>query len=172
MNTSFLALFRTPVFLLLLLLPLPALSGEVLPTPASGSELVGRLTRELGVTPKQAQGGAGSILKLAGGNLSTADFAKVTSAIPDASSLISAAPVVDGNTPSMLDAGKLLGKALPIYQQFESLGLDSDMIGKYGNIMIDYLKGSGGDTVAGLFRDALPGDLLDSSSGSVMNLLK
>lgn len=169
MITSPLALLQRPVLLLLLFFSVPAFSVDI--SQATG--LASKLTSELGVTPKQAEGGAGSLLKLAGENLSSADFSKVTSAIPDATALLSAAPSVGSSLPMVgLDTSDLAGKALPIFKQFESLGLDSDMVSKFGGVIANYLKSSGGSGISGLFKNALPGDLLDSSSGSVMNLLK
>ena len=44
---------------------------------ASGLELVNLLTRQLSVTEKQAEGGAGSIFQVAKNNLSAEDFSKI-----------------------------------------------------------------------------------------------
>ena len=169
MNTSHLTLLKRPLLLLLLLFSVPVVSLDISQTAG----LASTLTSELGVTPEKATGGAGFLLKLAGENLSSSDFSKVTSAIPDANALLSAVPSVESSSPMVgLGTNDLAGKALPIYQQFESLGLGSDMIGKFGAVIANYLKSSGGSGISGLFKNALPGDLLDSSSGSVMNLLK
>jgi pyruvate/2-oxoglutarate dehydrogenase complex dihydrolipoamide acyltransferase (E2) component len=46
-------------------------------------ELVGQIVKDLGITPKQAQGAAGTLFGLAKTKLSADDFAKVASAVPN-----------------------------------------------------------------------------------------
>jgi hypothetical protein len=57
------------------------------PAPASANpELVGMMSKELGVTPAQAEGGAGALLGLAKTRLTPAEFSEVSSAIPGTTS--------------------------------------------------------------------------------------
>src|SRR5579864_5865518 len=55
-------------------------------------ELVGQLTKQLSVTPRQARGGAGALFGFAKSRLSVADFSKVDAAVPGMSGLLKAAP--------------------------------------------------------------------------------
>src|SRR5437868_395312 len=54
--------------------------------------LVGELTKQLSVTPKQAAGGAGALFGFAKTRLSPTDFSKVSAAVPGMSGLLKAAP--------------------------------------------------------------------------------
>lgn len=146
----------------LLLTFILCLLSASLASQVAASELVGKLISELGVSQKQAEGGAGSLLNLAGSNLSATDFTSLKSAIPSASSLIAAAPLVTGQTGTGLSMGSL-GALAGINQQFESLGLGSDMVSKFGAVIFDYLKGSSGGGIAGLFESALPSGILGSA---------
>ena len=58
--------------------------------------LVQLLSSNLGVTKKQATGGAGSIFNLAKQNLSIEDFTKVAKAVPDIDNMMTAAPKPEG----------------------------------------------------------------------------
>jgi hypothetical protein len=62
------------------------------------NELVGSLTKDLGVTPEQARGGAGSLFSLAKGKMPAADFA---SAVPGMDGLLEAAPAMGGAVGSL-----------------------------------------------------------------------
>src|SRR5262245_5439327 len=55
-------------------------------------ELVGQLVKEVGVTPAQAQSGAGALFGVAKTKLPAADFAKVAGAVPNMDGLLKAAP--------------------------------------------------------------------------------
>ena len=113
-------------------------------TPAAtnktqNSDLMGMLTSQLGVTDKQAAGGVGSILNYAKGELPSSDYSTLASAIPNASSLLSMAPVAS----SALGAiGGSAGGMAALASQFSSLGLDSSMISKFVPIILNYFKGT------------------------------
>ena len=59
---------------------------------AANPELVGMITKEVGVTQAQAEGGAGALLGLAKSRLSADEFGKVSAAIPGTDALLKAAP--------------------------------------------------------------------------------
>src|SRR5262245_28776880 len=65
-------------------------------------ELVGQLVNELGITPNQAQGAAGTLFGVAKGRLAPADFAKVAAAVPNMDGLLAAVPAAGSG--SALDA--------------------------------------------------------------------
>lgn len=115
----------------------------------SALALVPLLTQSLGVTEAQATGGMGSLLQAAKGLMSGSDFGTLTSAIPNAGSLLSAAPKV-----APAKKGDLLGGAMDmagqlskntqigqqLLSQFKSLGLSPDMISKFADVAVGYLQ--------------------------------
>ncbi len=116
-------------------------------------ELIDQLTKNLGVNESQAKGGAGLLFKLAKNKLGDADFSKVSSAVPDVNSLISAAPASSGGLLS--GVGKLFGGGgglAGLAGGFTKLGLDSSMIGKFVPIILSFVKNKGGDAVSGLLE--------------------
>src|SRR5215471_12628267 len=70
----------------------PAPAAEPSVEQTASPELVGQLVNELGITPKQAQGAAGTLFSLSKTKLSAADFAKVAGAVPGMEGLLKAAP--------------------------------------------------------------------------------
>ncbi len=122
-----------------------------------GNDLTGMLVSQLGVTQKQAAGGAGSILKYAKESLSPNDFSKVASSVPGIDSLLSAVPSTGGGLGSVAGAlgGGSLGGMAAVASQFSSLGLNAGMVKQFTPIILDYVKGTGGSDVmkllAGIF---------------------
>lgn len=135
----------------------PALTVEKSANP----DLVGSLVSKLGVTPKQAEGGAGALLGLAKGKLKPDDYAKVAAAIPGTDKLIASAPAADAPK-----AGGALGAAAGamgtqaaglagLAPVFSKLGLKSDMVAKYAPVVVEYAQKVGGDTVGKLLGGVL-----------------
>ncbi len=132
---------------------------------AQANELVNILMSQLGVTQPQAEGGAGAIFKTARENLKPDEFKQIESAVPEAESLIKAAPNVEeekstggfGSLTSMakqVAPGKL-GSAAELSESFDKLGLEKQMIGKFSNIVVDYCKEKGGQVVSSLMQKAI-----------------
>ena len=65
------------------------------------NELINILMSQLGVTQKQASGGAGAIFRSAKQNMGAADFKKVESSVPGVDSIMEDAPKV-AERPSVL----------------------------------------------------------------------
>lgn len=129
---------------------------------AHAMDLVGMLTKNLGVSQQQAEGGAGSIFNVASQNMSAADFTKVTEAMPEVTSLMNAAPKAEagsgtvGGLSSMLTkGGTSMGALSELAGSFSTLGLGGDMVGKFIPIVLEYAQSKGGDTVANLLKMAL-----------------
>ena len=114
-----------------------------------GNNLTGMLVNQLGITPKQASGGAGSILNYAKESLSPDDFSKVASSVPGIDTLLSAVPSAGGGLGGVAGAlgGGSLGGMAAVASQFSSLGLKADMIQQFTPIILDYVKGTGGSGV-------------------------
>jgi hypothetical protein len=132
------------------------------PVFAMDMNLVGLLVKNLGVTQDQAAGGAGAIFNTASQKMSAEDFAKVTDALPEAQSLMDAAPVADegsgalGGLTSILDKKKSGATSLTaLAGAFSKLGLSSDMVGKFIPIVLQYAQSKGGNVVSGLLKSAL-----------------
>jgi hypothetical protein len=117
-------------------------------------ELVNLITKNLGVSETQAQGGAGLLFKLAKDKLGAGDFSKVSAAVPGMDSLLNAAPT--GGI--LAGVGKLFGGGgglASLAGGFSKLGLDSGMIGKFVPIILQFVQGKGGDGVKVLLEKVL-----------------
>ena len=136
--------------------------GLASPVQALDMNLVGLLTKNLGVTTQQAQGGAGAIFNAASQNMSTNDFATVEDALPEIQSLMTAAPAMDagsgalGGVSSMLSkGGGSVASMAGLAGAFTQLGLSSDMVSQFIPIILDYAQTKGGEGIAGLLKTAL-----------------
>ncbi len=126
---------------------------------APDPDLIGKLTKELNVSPKQATGGAGAIFGLAKTQLKPAEFSKLAAAVPGMDGFLKAAPSAKtgsslGSLESVLPSGSAGGLA-SLAGSFKSLGLSPDMATKFVPVMQDYLKSKGGSGVASLLSGAL-----------------
>jgi hypothetical protein len=147
----------------------PALANGQAQAPAAAPQnpspaLVGRLTKQLSVTPEQATGGAGAIFGLAKSRLAPDQFGKISAVVPGMDGLLGAAPKPD--TASPLGAVNALGGAVPagagpvaglapLAGSFKQLGLSPDMAAKFVPIMTRFIQAKGGTGVSSLFTDAL-----------------
>jgi hypothetical protein len=130
---------------------------------ADTSALINMLVKNLGVTQKQATGGAGAIFSHAKQTLSPADFLKVSDALPGIDSLINAAPKSSGLTGSVTKgASSMLGGSSGSAQglaslgdSFSNLGLGSDMVAKFTDIVLKYADQAGGKQIMSLLQRAL-----------------
>ena len=125
---------------------------------AEGSELVNLLVEKLDITTQQAEGGAGSIFNTAKQNMSSEDFSKVTTAMPEVESLTDAVPKTNkgsGTLGTISSISGSLGKMAGLYDSFSKLGLSKDMVGKFIPYILDYSKSKGGETVYNLLKTAL-----------------
>ena len=128
----------------------PELSVADSPSP----ELIGAMTKELGVTPKQAVGGSGALLGLAKARLKPEEFSQVSGAIPGTDALLKAAPAAAAGVPGMGSMGGAAGLA-GLAGGFKSLGLSPDMAAKMVPVMTKFLDGKGSASAAKLLAGAL-----------------
>ena len=122
------------------------------------ADLVSMLTQSLGVTPQQAQGGAGAIFGYAKAKLSAGDFSQVAAAVPGMDSLLSAAPATTAPSSSLTKlAGSAasLGGLSSLAEPFSKLGMNPDMVGKFVPEILSFVKSSGGDGVMKILQGAL-----------------
>lgn len=126
-------------------------------------DLINMITQQLGVSENQAKGGAGALFGLAQKTLGTADFGKVSEAIPGVQELINAAPragllgnVLGNLTSSKGSSGSGLGSLAKLAGQFSKLDLGADTIGKFVPIILSFAQSKGGDglksLLAGVFK--------------------
>ncbi len=130
----------------------------IVPANADTLELVSLLTKNLGITEKQATGGAGALFNLAKNSLGKKDFRKVSDAVPGIDTLIKAAPKIGklGGVGEMVSSlggssSKLLAAA-SLVPQFSKLGMGEGMIKKFIPPILSFTKSRGGETVMNLLE--------------------
>ena len=138
---------------------------------ASTGALIGSLTDQLGVSKKQARGGAGSLFSYAKDNLSADDFSALSGAVPGVDRLIKKAPSVGGASSATSAASSLLGgssggsSALSgamdqlggtalVAEQFSKLGMDAGMVQQFLPIVLDYVEETGGQAAMDIMKSA------------------
>ena len=148
----------------------PALVAAQTPAPApeeikasANPELIGDLTKEMGITVPQASGAAGALFSLAKTRLKAEDFSKVASAVPGIDSLMASAPAVAGTAGSAATgalakatgAAGALGGLATVAPAFDKLGLKPEMAAKAVPILTNYVTKTGGKEVAALLAGVL-----------------
>jgi hypothetical protein len=139
--------------------PAPDAQPPAGPTVAetASPEIVGQLVNELGITPKQAQGAAGTLFGLAKTKLPAADFAKVASAVPNIEGLLKAAPVGDFKVPAIEGLGGQalgLGAVASVAGPLSKLGIKPEVMAKLAPTLVKAVQSKGGAEVAALLAGA------------------
>jgi hypothetical protein len=132
---------------------------------AAELNLVDLLVGQLGISPQQAAGGAGSIFSLAQQRLSPANFAQVSHAVPGMDRYLAAAPRQNrapsggllGAAASVLMGGQsnTSGSLADVGNSFQSLGLNSGMVSQFIPVLLQYVQSQGGNAVMGLLQNSL-----------------
>lgn len=137
------------------------------PVAAQTPSLVNILVQQLGITPQQATGGAGSIFSVAKQSMSSASFGQVSKAVPGMNQLLTAAPALGGSSgstgasslmgsvASALGGGSNLGNMATLASSFQSLGMGSGMMSQFIPVILQYIQARGGSTTMGLLQGAL-----------------
>jgi hypothetical protein len=127
-----------------------------------GSELISLLTKNLGVTEGQAQGGSGAIFNLAKEQLSAEDFSAIASVVPGMDTLLNAAPQVSelsktigGKTSLMGGSTDKVGNPASLTDSFSKLGMKSDMVSKCADLILSHVNATGGASVANILAGVL-----------------
>jgi hypothetical protein len=127
-------------------------------TVSAGTELVSMLVDKVGVTEKQAEGGAGALFKDAKQSLSPDDFQKVSDAVPEMDKYLEAAPETKesggalGKLSSMGGGLGKVGSLGGLTDSFSQLGMDSGTLTKFVPVVLEYVQSTGGDSVSGLLK--------------------
>ncbi len=131
---------------------------------SANPELVGMLTSQLGITPKQAEGGAGAVFSYAKGKLKAEDYTKVAKAVPGIDGLIKAAPVLEKKpaggamgavTGVASQVGGSAGAAAALAPSFQKLGVSGEAAGKFIPVVVGYVTKTGGASVGDLLGAVL-----------------
>jgi len=140
--------------------------ADTAPVAGKTSSLVDALVRQLGITPEQASGGAGSIFSMAKQEMNSADFAKVSTAVPGMNELLAAAPSQAAPSSNMTGlmgmaasalggSGSSVGRLASLAGSFQSLGLNSDMVSRFIPVILQSVQSQGGSATMGLLQSAL-----------------
>ena len=128
--------------------------------------IVDEITKQLGVSKEQAEGGLGLIFKMAKEKLG-ADFSQVAHVVPEANHLINEAPADDAEASSsgglmgMLGglADKVglggLGKLAELAAGFKKLGLSVDSVQGFIKVVMTFIESKGGTVVKDLLNKVL-----------------
>lgn len=128
--------------------PQATAAAEMTVANSPNPELIGRLTQELGITPKQATGATGAMLGLAKSKLKSDEFKQIADAIPGSDALLAAAPATGALQ------GKLGGLA-SLAGGFKSLGLTPDIGVKMVPLLTKFMEGKGSAGAAKLLAGVL-----------------
>jgi hypothetical protein len=125
-------------------------------------ELVDQLSKELGSSPEQAAGAAGSLFGVAKSRLKPEEFSQVAAAVPGMDSLLKAAPTTTGGSGGGIGTSggfsQMAGSAAGLAgaaSAFQKIGLKPEMVSKAVPILTSFVTKSGGAGVGNLLAGAL-----------------
>lgn len=121
--------------------------GGVSPLTTQTPALAGLLAQQLGITPVQAMGGAGTNFSVARQAMTPANFSLLNNAVPGMSQLLAAAPNLTGSTgglmgraASALGGGSSLGANGDAGKFVSNLGLNAGMVNRFIPIILQYVQ--------------------------------
>jgi hypothetical protein len=124
--------------------------------------LVSALSKELGSTPEQAAGAAGSLFGVAKSRLKADEFSQVSKAVPGMDLLLKAAPSTGGGggalggvTGALSSLGGSSSGLAGAMNAFSKLGLKPEMVAKAIPILTSFVSKSGGANVGSLLAGVL-----------------
>ena len=125
-------------------------------------ELIDMLTKNLGVSGPQAEGGAAVLFKAAKDKLGGDEFNKLLGGVPGLGDLMKKAPATGGGLGGLLGgiAGAMGGNAAlisTIVGGFGKLGLSAEDAKRFAPVMFDFLKTKVPPDVVGKLEKALRG---------------
>lgn len=113
----------------------------------SSPDLTSLLTKQLGVTETQANGGVGSILQLAQEKLVSGQFDQIAKVIPDSQKYLDSAK-------HLLSGGKV-GSTAGLESAFSKLGMKPEMVKKFEPVVTNYVGEVGGPQLKSLLEGVL-----------------
>ncbi|MEP2652398.1 MAG: DUF2780 domain-containing protein [Paraglaciecola sp.] len=139
---------------------------ETTSSSLSVTDMVSSVSDSLGITESQATGSLGSLFDYAKDNVSAEQFSSLSDSLPSLDTIMAAVPAITGdNSESNSGLGGMLSKATEysdtlnglamLQSQFESLGLDADMISKVLESAYAYLDTEQGQQVKAVLQQGL-----------------
>jgi hypothetical protein len=132
--------------------------GAAAAAAKASPELVGALSKEIGASPEQAAGAAGSLFGVAKSRLKPEEFSQVSKAVPGMDSLLSAAPAAAAATGTAGALSQLGGSASGLAgaaAAFSKLGLKPELVAKAIPVLTSFVTKSGGAGVGSLLASVL-----------------
>jgi hypothetical protein len=125
-------------------------------------ELIDLLSKNLGVSGTQAEGGAAVLFKAAKDKLGAPEFDRLLSGVPGLPDLMKKAPAAGGGLGGMLGglAGAIGGNAAligTIVSGFGKLGLTTDHAKKFVPVILEFLEAKVGPDVVSRLEKTLRG---------------
>ena len=125
-------------------------------------ELIDQLTKSLGVSAAQAEGGAAVLFKAAKDKLGGEEFGKLLGGVPGLGDLMKKAPAAGGGLSGMLGglAGAMGGNAgliATIVGGFSKLGLKPEDAKKFAPVIMGFLRTKVGPDVVSRLEQTLRG---------------
>lgn len=121
---------------------------------AQTSDLIGMLTKEMGITNKQAEGGAGSLFNMAKETMPKKDFSSLTDVIPDMSGLLGAVPGMGKASGLGKMASSLTGMPA-VVSAFGKLGLKESHVKLMTPLLVNYVEDKGGKAMSKMFAKSI-----------------
>ena len=123
-------------------------------------ELIDQLTKSLGISGLQAEGGAAVLFKAAKDKIGGEEFSKLLGGVPGLSDLIKKAPATSGGLGGMLGGlanamGGNAGLIATIVGGFGKLGLKPDDAKKFVPVILDFLRTKVGPDVVSKLENTL-----------------
>jgi hypothetical protein len=112
------------------------------------SQLTGLLTQQLGVTQNQAEGGVGSMLKLAQEKLSAGDFDMIARAVPGAQKYLDKARSLGAYAGALNNLEGLNGA-------LSKLGIPPETAARFVPAVTNFVGKAGGSKVGNLLKSAM-----------------
>ncbi|PIE71535.1 MAG: hypothetical protein CSA22_01530 [Deltaproteobacteria bacterium] len=137
------------------------IAGLPFSATADTGSLVSLLTNSIGVTEKQATGGAGAIFSLAKKRLAPEGFETVASAVPDMGTLLAAAPKLTGamgaasGLAALSTKGENSSGLTSLLGSFNQLGMNQETLMKFVPVVLNYVNTSGGEGAMQLLEGVL-----------------
>jgi hypothetical protein len=137
--------------------PQAGATAEATAAAKASPELIGSLSKEIGATPEQAAGAAGTLFGVAKSRLKPEEFSQIATAVPGMDSLLKAAPSAGGGATSgaLSQLGGGASGLASAASQFSKLGLSPDMVSKAVPVLTSFVTKSGGSKAGSLLAGAL-----------------
>jgi len=144
----------------------PSIGGSTGIAAVATPILIQILMQQLGISQQQAFGGVGSIFSVAQQQLTPAQFGQLSSSVPEMNQYLAAAPAIANSTggyggllgsavTALGGQGTTLGGAASLIGAFQSLGMDSNMVGRFVPIVMNHIQSEGGPVAMGLLQSSL-----------------